>query len=161
MDGAFLPQTVAGARRRWRLRFLRREERRGVRNTEVWLGWLKAKSLKLVSSSPSGLWRVPEGPVLGWLGLVGFVETQGAAARVGQPIRVIVVPDQAVAPHFHFACPGEGDDFVGLTKIETVGVAADDPPFHGVLGLDHVEFADRGGGGGGLGERRWPHGGAD
>jgi hypothetical protein len=35
----------------------------------------------------------------------------------------------------------EGDDFVGLTKIETVGVAAADPPFHGAFGLDPVEFA--------------------
>jgi len=55
----------------------------------------------------------------------------------------------------------EGDDFVGLAKIETVGAAAADPPFHGVLGLDHVEFAGQGGGVGGLGEQRWPHGGAD
>jgi hypothetical protein len=38
---------------------------------------------------------------------------------------------------------------------------ADDPPFHGVLGLDHVEFAARVEALGGLGERRWPHGGAD
>ena len=47
---------------------------------------------------------------------------------------------------------GEVYELIGLVEVEGLLVGAEDLPFKGVFGLQHVELAGEGGGVGGFGE---------
>ena len=58
----------------------------------------------------------------------------------GEPVGVLVVPHEGMAPHGHPVVFGEVDEAIRRLEIERVGVGAEVIPLHRVLGGDGVEL---------------------
>jgi hypothetical protein len=66
-----------------------------------------------------------------------------------------------MAADLHIVAEGEVDKLVSLREIEELGIGAEDLPFEGVFGLEHVELASEGSGVSGLGELGGANSGTD
>ena len=65
---------------------------------------------------------------------------RGRERAVHEPVRIGVIPYQAVSPNFHAVSLCEAHD-LSLAKVERTGALTGDPPLHFILRFHHVEFA--------------------
>ena len=65
----------------------------------------------------------------------------GSISAAGEPVWIVMVPNEAVAADLHAVQVGIFDDLVGTGEIKGCRTAANDRPFHRVFGFDHIEFA--------------------
>jgi hypothetical protein len=65
----------------------------------------------------------------------------GREMAVGKPLRIVMVPNQAVPADLHSVSLREADDFIGLAEVEGSMSAANHPPLHRIFRFDHIEFA--------------------
>ena len=70
-----------------------------------------------------------------------LVAREGA---VGEPLRILGVPDQRVTAHHHVMGLGERDDLVAAREVVPIPFGMDWPPLHGVLGR-HARILTSGG----------------